>query len=239
MHRIGSNLLPLGERNKTNLSVVMITEERSMEMKAAAASGSSSFAHRFIQTTKTWSRKKEEVCKQPARLLAGVRVHFSCANLVIIWSDTQPPPLFLNVQPRRSKCATFARFSPTYRSGCITRNAGVYPSLFLCVLPIVGAGKHHQQRKRETPFLLARKGEKKKHGDAEKGEKTPPPDAKAASRRVPEPRERKTTARTYLITSVGSFSSVLYHPLAHLTAFGTPCCKAYDVRLPHPWPTFE
>lgn len=40
----------------------------------------------------------------------------------------------------------------------------------------------------------------------------------------------------YLITSVGSFSSVLYHPLAHLTAFGTPCCKLMTLGFLTPDP---
>lgn len=50
------------------------------------------------------------------------------------------------------------------------------------------------------------------------------------------PPERETNRFKYLITSVGSFSSVLYHPLAHLTAFGTPCCKLMTLGFLTPDP---
>lgn len=42
--------------------------------------------------------------------------------------------------------------------------------------------------------------------------------------------------RNYLNTWVGSFSGVLYHPPAHLTAFGTPCCKLMTLGFLTPDP---
>ena len=41
----------------------------------------------------------------------------------------------------------------------------------------------------------------------------------------------------YLITSVGAFS--MFHPLAHLTAFGTPCCKLVTLSVLTPDPNLN
>lgn len=60
--------------------------------------------------------------------------------------------------------------------------------------------------------------------------------AKAAPRRLYGPTVRGIMSLKYLITSVGSFSSVLYHPPAHLTAFGTPCCKLVTLGFLTPDP---
>lgn len=59
---------------------------------------------------------------------------------------------------------------------------------------------------------------------------------KAAPLRIYNPPYRQIIHFKYLITSVGSFSSVLYHPLAHLTAFGTPCCKLMTLGFLTPDP---
>lgn len=92
--------------------------------------------------------------------------------------------------------------------------------------------------------MLARRG-KKHQRSAEKPcdpcsscEKNDPidTDAKAAPLRVHNPPKREINPFKYLITSVGSFSSVLYHPLAHLTAFGTPCCKLMTLGFLTPDP---
>lgn len=61
-------------------------------------------------------------------------------------------------------------------------------------------------------------------------------DPKAAPLRIYNPPHREIIWFKYLITSVGSFSSVLYHPLAHLTAFGTPCCKLMTLGFLTPDP---
>lgn len=48
--------------------------------------------------------------------------------------------------------------------------------------------------------------------------------------------KREIVWRNYLNTWVGSFSGVLYHPPAHLTAFGTPCCKLMTLGFLTPDP---
>lgn len=47
---------------------------------------------------------------------------------------------------------------------------------------------------------------------------------------------KRITRLKYLFTWVGSVSSVLYHPPAHLTAFGTPCCKLMTLGFLTPDP---
>lgn len=62
------------------------------------------------------------------------------------------------------------------------------------------------------------------------------PATKAVALHVYNSPRREINDVKYLITSVGSFSSVLYHPPAHLTAFGTPCCKLMTLGFLTPDP---
>lgn len=101
-----------------------------------------------------------------------------------------------------------------------------------------------------APFLLARRGRKKKHTHQRSRAEKPCDPRSGSEPKHPIQKQnpnrpvraltihgkRKTVGFKYLNTSVGSFSSVLYHPLAHLTAFGTPCCKLMTLGFLTPDP---
>lgn len=103
------------------------------------------------------------------------------------------------------------------------------------------AGWQSRNRHQWSPFLLARRG-KKPHRNTEiltilsATEKNDPieTDAKPTPLRIYSSHKRQIYSFKYLNTSVGAFS--IYHPLAHLTAFGTPCCKLMTLGFLTPDP---